>query len=496
MPPCSGLEHILISYVYVISIDQWYLLIDHFFEAMELRDYQHDIIAQTKAAMAAGEKRLLIVAPTGSGKTVLVAHMLKSAAAKGNRSWFIVHRRELVKQSIRTFHDVDVQHGVIANGFPPTYGSQIQLASIQTLKNRFGKSRSPKIIIIDEGHHAVAGSWKKLFDNYPNAFFVLVTATPERLDGKGLGGYANQIIEGPSVAELIKAGWLCNYRAFAPSTIDTSGIKKSMGDFQRGALALAADKPTITGDAIKEYQKLCPGKRAIAFCTSVAHSKHVCEAFNSAGIPAEHVDGETDHGQRDQAIKNFRDGKTRVLTNVELFGEGFDLPVVETAILLRPTQSLALHLQQIGRVLRPAPGKSEALILDHAGNLARHGLPDEPRCWDLGGKRERIKKERDGEIKVRTCRACFAVQLASRRYCQFCKAGLISEAEREVEIREGELAEIRADEQRAKWAARKDQGRAQTLEELVALGKKRGYKRPHFWAKHVFNARQRKKING
>lgn len=463
---------------------------------MELREYQFDIINQTKAAMMAGEKRLLIVAPTGSGKTVLVAHMLKAAAAKGNRSWFIVHRRELVKQSIRTFHDVGVQHGVIANGFPPTYGSPIQLASIQTLKNRMGRSRAPKIIIIDEGHHAVAGSWKKLFDNYPNAFFVLVTATPERLDGKGLGGYANQIIEGPNVAQLIKAGWLCDYRAFAPSTIDTTGIKKSMGDFQRGALALAADKPSITGDAIKEYTQLCMGKRAIAFCTSVAHSKHVVEAFNNAGIPAEHVDGETDHGKRDAAIRRFAEGSTKILSNVELFGEGFDLPAVEAAILLRPTQSLALHLQQIGRILRPSPGKSQAIILDHAGNLARHGLPDEPRCWDLGGKKERIKKEKDPELRVRTCPKCFAVQMVSRRFCQYCDAGLISEQERQVEIQEGELAEINAEMMRAKWAAKKEQGAAQTVEQLAEIGRQRGYKRPYLWAKHVFNGRQRKKLHG
>jgi len=463
---------------------------------LELRQYQIEIVNKARALMISGERRILIVSPTGSGKTVLVAHMLKTSMSKGHTSWFTVHRRELIKQSIRTFHQVGVKHGIVSAGFEAHYRSKIQLCAIKSLKNRFHRLARPKFIVIDEGHHTVAGSWKKLYDEYPDSYFILVTATPERLDGKGLRGYANKMINGPTVRWLIDNGYLCDYKAYAPSTISVDGIQKRMGDFSKGALAIAANKPTITGNAINEYKKRCNGKRAVVFCASVEHSKSVVNAFNSNGIKAEHVDGESDSSYRDAAIRRFTDGITKVLSNVDLFGEGFDLPAMEGVILLRPTHSLALHLQQIGRVLRPSPGEEFAVILDHAGNLERHGLPDEERQWNLDGKKAREKAEQGNEIKVRTCPACFAVQLIFRTTCKYCGVSLVAKNSRQIEEVDGELEEINLEKLRQRRQVMRQQGRSTSLEQLYELGKSRGYKRPRAWAKHVFNARQAKKIRG
>lgn len=451
---------------------------------MELRDYQTHILDQVKAHMRAGERRLLIVSPTGSGKTVLVAHMLKSAARKGNKSWFAVHRRELIMQSIRTFHQVGVKHGVISTNFPENRNNPIQLVSVQTIARRIGKYDSPNIIILDEGHHAAAGTWRKLFDNYPRAFFVLLTATPERLDGKGLKEYANVMINGPSVSQLISDGYLSDYKAYAPpSQIDTAGLKKSMGDFQKSALGKRAI--VTTGDAVKEYKSRACGKKAIAFCANIEHSKHVVNAFNSAGISAAHVDGTTDAKERDRKIKLFKEGKINVLSNVELFGEGFDVPSIEAVILLRPTQSLSLHLQQVGRALRPADGKSHAIIIDHAGNLERHGLPDQPRLWSLLGKKERLKNEKETITRVRTCPTCFATQLASSFICRFCGSDVKTQKEIEIIEKEQELQELELTKMREKWEVRRERSQINSYEDAVEFGKRRGYKPT--WAKFYWS---------
>lgn len=263
-----------------------------------------------------------------------------------------------------------------------------------------------------------------------------------------------------------------------------------MGDFKRDELNAAVDKPTITGDAIKHYMKLASGKRAVVFCVSIEHSKHVVSQFQAAGIPSAHVDGETPTEERDDAIQRFSRGDIKVLSNVELFGEGFDLPSLEVAILLRPTQSLGLYLQQVGRSLRPYPGKEFALILDHAGNCSRHGLPDEERSWSLEGH-EGARKTSETSESVKICPKCFAAQFPGRTYCAFC--GTTFEVKyRQVESVEGNLTEVDLDQLRR--IKRSEQGRCSTLEDLVELGKKRGYKFPYRWAKFLFQARQRRRV--
>lgn len=460
---------------------------------MNLRPYQERIVDETRAHFRAGTKRVLIQSPTGSGKTCLTAHMLATAAGKGLASWFVVHRRELVLQSVRTFAEAGVPHGIVAAGFMEDRRQLVQIGSIQTLARRHQRLRRPAFIIWDEAHHIAAKSWSDIAAAFPEAFHVGLTATPERLDGTGLDQWFDAMVTGPSVTDLIEQKFLSPYRLYAPSNVNLAGVHTRMGDFVTGEVETLMDRPTITGDAIKEYQRRAAGKRAVVFCVSVAHSKHVAAQFNAAGIRAAHVDGETDTLERDAAVALFQKGQIQVLTNVELFGEGFDLPALEVSILLRPTQSLGLYLQQVGRALRPSPGKDCALILDHVGNCERHGLPDEPREWSLAGRDARKKNSENGP-SVRICPKCFAAQFPGPA-CRFC--GHVYEVKgRQVDVVDGELSEIDVERIRRERfrAQRREQAKCESLKELEELGKARGYKRPQMWAKYVFNHRQRKRI--
>ena len=436
--------------------------------------------------MQQGVRRILLQAPTGSGKTILTAFMLATAAKKGMGSCFIVHRRELIHQTMTAFESVGLPYGVISSGFEPN-NSPTQIASVQTLVRRYHKYSKPSLIIWDEAHHCRATSYEKIMNSQVNAYHVGITATPERLDGKGLRKSFDQLIVGPSVAELIELGYLSSYRMFAPSQPDLSSVKTKMGDYERAAISNIMNKPTVTGDAINEYRKNCPGKRAVVFCTGIAHSKQVAADFQAAGFSSQHVDGETPTKLRDTAVNLFHEGRIQVLCNVDLFGEGFDLPSLECSILLRPTQSLGLYLQQVGRALRPSPGKKEAILLDHAGNCLRHGLPDEIREWSLDGKKGR-KKQGDTGPAIKRCPRCYSVQRPGP-VCIYC--GFVFEVQaRDIAYVEGDLQEV--DPAMIKRQRKSEQGQAKTLYDLIQLGISRGYKQPQLWASHIIKARQRK----
>lgn len=261
-----------------------------------------------------------------------------------------------------------------------------------------------------------------------------------------------------------------------------------MGDYARDELNTAMDKPKITGSAVEHYKKYANGKRAIVFAVSVEHSKHIVEEFQHAGFSAAHVDGETSTDERSLAIERFTRGDIQILSNVELFGEGFDVPVMEAAILLRPTSSLGLYLQQIGRSLRPYQGKEFAVILDHVGNCQRFGLPDQDREWSLEG---RDKTKGDYEAPVRICPECFGA-FRPLPICPFC-GHVIPLKPRTVETVAGELQEIAQLALRLKW--KKEQGMQKGFKELYDLAKARGYKKPGAYAAIIMKARAAKKLN-
>lgn len=456
-----------------------------------LRPYQQDLISQARGLMQKGCRSLIITSPTGSGKTVLTAHMLATAASKGLTSWFVVHRKELIDQSVATFRAVGVPHGITAAGYPDGRRHQIQIASVQTLANRMSKLTPPGLIIYDESHHTAAKTWSAIHASFPRAFHVGLTGTPERLDGKGLRPFFSEMIHGPSVRWLIENKFLSPYRLYAPSSADISGVHTRAGDYAKDELATAMGKSSVTGDAIDHYKRLGNGKRALAFLYSIEASQAFVLKAKAAGISAAHVDGETPRWERDLRMKQFRDGSLTLLANVDLFGEGVDVPALEVMIELRPTASLVIWLQHCGRALRMSPGKEHAIILDHAGNSQRHGLPDAIRSWSLDGKAARLKQ--DGDIpKAKRCPGCYGMIESFHAKCPFCGHEFTGSGGREVEERDGELVEVRQEVDTDKLKARQEQGAARTEAELIALGEARGYKRPRLWARHILMSRRRR----
>lgn len=458
---------------------------------IKLRPYQTQAIDQMRDLMRKGCKSILYRGATGSGKTALTAHMLHTASSKGMRCLFVVHRRELIKQSIEAFNKEGLAHGVIGAGYREDNFKLVQIAGIATLMRRLARYRSPSLIVWDECHHLAAKGWRDTYGSFSRAYHVGLTATPERMDGQGLGEYFQAMIHGPSIQDLTAQGYLSPYRLYAPMTISTEGVHMRMGDFARNELQGKVDRPSITGDVVAHYKKYAHGKRTLIFCVSIAHSKHVAEQFCAAGYQAMHVDGETDPQIRDDAMRRFKDGNVQILTSVEIFGEGVDVPALECVVLLRPTQSLGLYLQQIGRALRVFDGKKEATILDHVGNTMRHGLPDEDRQWSLSGHERVSRGSATESVTVRICPSCFAAQPAGATACKFCQY-VFETKPRKVDEKEGELSEV--DKEAIRRDRLRNQGQSESLEELTQLGISRGYKFPRRWAYYVFKSRQAKRL--
>jgi superfamily II DNA or RNA helicase len=452
-----------------------------------LRPYQQAAIDEARAAYARGARSVLFQLPTGGGKTITASTVVHGAAEKRNSVWWLTHRRELASQASQTFYGLGIPHGTIQSGHVSNPHALVQVASIQTIARRISDLPPPKLIVFDEAHHIGAKSWDQLFHAFPDARILGLTATPWRLDGQGLGRWFEHMVEGPTTRELIAEGSLCEFRLFAPSNPDLSGVRTSAGDYQRGALAKAMDKPTIVGDAIGHYRALCPGKRAVVFAAGVENSRNIVAQFRAAGIAAEHVDGGMANEERDAAVDRFRRGETLILSNADLFGEGFDVPAIEAAILLRPTKSLSLYLQQVGRALRPMDGKAEAIILDHAGNSLTHGLPDDAREWSLDD-REKKRRTAPTEVPVRQCSECFFVYRPAAK-CPQCGHAPVA-APREIEQVDGTLAEVKRAEEMMKRARRLEERDCETLEDWQNLARQRGYKPG--WAHHRWVARQRR----
>ncbi|MCJ2020607.1 DEAD/DEAH box helicase [Methylobacterium sp. E-065] len=373
---------------------------------MQLRPYQIDLVRRVGAALSE-HRSVLLQLPTGGGKTHIAAHVAGVSAAVGERVWMIAHRREIVGQTSRSMTSLGVPHGVVGAGRPFEPDRPVQVCAIGSLTRRADALPSPDLMIWDEAHHVAAKSWAALRARFPDVRHLGLTATPERLDGKGLGDFFAELICGPTTAELMAAGHLSPYRLFAPTIPDLRGVDVRAGDWAREQLAERMSGATLVGDAVEHYRRHADDARAIAFCVTVEASKALAARFNAAGIPAAHVGGDTPAEERDASIAALEAGRLRVLTNVEVFTEGFDLPVIDAVIFLRPTRSLALHRQMVGRGLRAAPGKGATIILDHAGLFYEHGLPDDAVEWSLdqpARRRMAFNVER-----LRRCPECSAV---------------------------------------------------------------------------------------
>jgi superfamily II DNA or RNA helicase len=408
---------------------------------MRLRDYQERDVARLRAAMRE-TRRVLYVAPTGSGKTVLFAHIAHGAAAKGKRVLVLVHRIELVRQTVAKLDAFGVAAGLITARCTERLDAGVIVAAVQTIDRRHHLDLGRiDLVVVDEAHHAVAATWEHVLARFADAHLLGVTATPERLDGKGLGDAFDELVEGPSVAQLAEHGYLARARAFGrlAAVEDLRAIRTRRGDYDRKALAELMLRLPVTEAAVADYQAMGEDRPAFAFCVGRHHAEVVAQAFADAGVPAAALDGTARERDREAVLEAFKAGDVRVLVSCDLLTEGFDAPDAGVAILLRPTQSMALHRQIIGRVLRPKADGRSALLLDYSGNLLKHGLPDMPVRWSLDGREE---ARGCGEDHVKACPNCEA--LVPMGVCECPECGHVFFApQREIQgIAPGAITEI------------------------------------------------------
>ena len=450
--------------------------------SIKLRDYQQAAVNDVRDSFRRDKRRTLLVAPCGAGKTVVFSSICAGVAANGKRVLIVAHRKELLRQISSALKMAGVRHAVLAGGYMGIPTANVVVASVFTLANRLDRFPPPDLIIGDEAHHFTPKStWGRVVEKFPNARVLGVTATPERMDGKGLGLLFDDMVMGPTVAELTEQGFLSPAEVYAPSKPNLTGLHSRGGDYVTSELETAMDKPSITGSAVTHYRKYADGKRAIAFCVSVKHAVDVAEDFRKAGYSAHHVDGGMKDQERDRVLADFGAGKIQVLTTCDLISEGFDVPAVEVAILLRPTKSLGLYIQQVGRAVRIAPGKTKAIILDHAGNTAIHGFIDDPRDWELTDGKARKSKPGESVPAVRTCPECYAMHKPSP-ICPKCDY-VYRVMGRKIEQRDGELVQMTRTDDVKNEAQSKQM--SQRFQFLVGIGRKRAYSSPEKWAFNV-----------
>lgn len=371
-----------------------------------------------RSAMS-NHRRLILCVPTGGGKTTIVASMIHSAMAKRKSILFLAHRKELLTQATERLQSFGLAPGLIQGGNTKP-SLNLNVASVQTLRNRLHIICPPDVIFIDECHLAMAKSYRTILDHYSNSFVIGMTATPTRLDGKPLGDIFTKIVNPISIIQLTENNYLVPVRKFASKDhIDTSDITSIGGDFNSAQLYSKFNKSKLYDGVVSNYIQFANNRPFIVFCVNVEHSKKTSLAFQNANISCEHLDGETPQNIRDNTIARFRAGLIHGICNVGLFTEGFDIPHISCVILNRATQSLALYLQMIGRGLRPAPNKTDLIVIDHGDNIIRHGWYDYDREWTLLAKKKK-KSQKENGFGVRICEACQAMIKASIKVCPEC----------------------------------------------------------------------------
>jgi DNA repair protein RadD len=406
-----------------------------------LRDYQEKAVSDLRSAIAELKAAglppwVLLVSETGSGKGTIASHMIESAVARQKRVGFLVNRCELVKDLSKRLDRLGVDHGVIMGNHPRRRPwLRVQVASIDTL-HRFTKPIPFDLIFADEAHFSISPTWLKVLNQYPGTPVIGMTATPIRADGRGLGEFFKQMIrprdsDGQVVGmrEFIEMGYLVPTRVFAPSMPDLSSVKVTAGEYNQKQLAQVVDRSTLTGDIVDHWMRLAHDRPTVCFAVNIEHSRHIVERFRAAGVRAEHVDGKTSDEERDRCWAGLEDGSVQLVSSVGVISYGWDCPVVSCAIMARPSKSLALYLQMIGRVLRPHPGKHEAIILDHAG-------------LTLEGVKKRRRGPRDNEKeRVYTCEQCWFTFDPQLLACPNCQTQ-IPKRDITPEVVPGELQEV------------------------------------------------------
>jgi DNA repair protein RadD len=446
-----------------------------------LRPYQTDVVARFWATVGRGRRRVILVAPTGSGKTLIAGDIVHRVVADEGRVLVLSHRREIISQTSRKLTDIGIDHGIVLAGEPTDDTARVQVASIQTLYERAvrrGKIPLPPadLIVVDECHHATAMSWRKIISLYPNAILLGLSATPARGDGRGLGGIFTAMVECPQVQELIDQGFLVGTRVYAPTLPDLKGIRVQAGDWVENQLADVMDRPKLVGDIVSHWHRLAEGRKTVVFATGVQHSIHIRDEFRRSGVRCEHIDGATPKGERDTVLEMLANGAIDVITNCMVLTEGWDMPEVGACVLARPTRKMGLYRQMIGRVLRPAPCKPDAIIIDHSGAVHRHGFVEDPVEWTLDPERRaenpthNNRSEREFHSRLVDCTQCGALRSSGER-CRHC-GFLPSRPPQHLSVIDGDLGRVERD--RRVMAESLD--RESWLAQLAFIQRERGYK--------------------
>lgn len=414
---------------------------------------------------------------------MIFSEIARRTTLKKNRVLFLVHRREILDQTITTFKKQKVDLNLTTLGM------------VQTLTRHIENIPEPRLIIVDEGHRALAKSYQRILNKFPKAIVLLFTATPHRTGRMQLDQIADDIIVGQSIHELTDKGFLAPFRYFQPpNDFDSKLLKRgSTGDFTNESMQEAMST-RIFGHIVKQYKRIASGMQAVVYTYSIDSAHKIAAEFNEAGITARSVNGKTPQDMRDHIVRMFRDQRIKILVNVNLFTEGVDLPNVDCVIMARPTASLSLYLQFSMRCLNPRPGKT-AIIIDHANNFKTFGYPDDDRDWKQAiksGKQKSKSLLTDPGLAIVTCDYCFAVVKASEvkdGKCPICgKPIKVHEAKPVSDV---DLVEATKERQRLikeivknnllKEVANKTVSELKSLSELQAYARLHGYKPGWSW---------------
>jgi DNA repair protein RadD len=457
---------------------------------MQLREYQNNFIYNIQDSLE-NYRSVLGVLPTGSGKTVIISKLTELASIENKRVCIIAHRIELIEQISSALQKFNIKNSLVLPN-QEINNQLVYVCSVDTLIRRLKKIQEPDLIIVDEAHHLASfkNKWGRCVEGFTNAKIIGLTATPVRTNGQGLGidsgGIFEDLVVGTSVEWLMQNNYLTDAKYFVlPQVADLTSVRTFCGDYNQSDLEERLNQSKVTGDAVAHYKRICPNSPAIVFCVSINHAQAVATEFELAGFKAKTIYGGLDKATRKQLITDLGNGNINVLTSVDVISEGTDVPIVQTAILLRPTQSLCLHLQQIGRVLRPYLNKKFAYILDHVGNTLRHGFADTTRDWSLSGEKK-SRKEQEKTVAMKQCPECYCCHKPSF-CCPSCEFKYKIKI-KNLKIEQGELKELTKEEQRLiKEKQKQEIKKANSLEKLLVIEKKRGFK--NGWALHVWQGK-------
>lgn len=425
--------------------------------SIKLREYQTELINNIRDSVREGHRAIVSVLGCGGGKSVIQAEISRMATDKGNRVLFLVHRKELCQQITNTFTRQGVNMALCS------------VSMVQTVSRHIDRILTPQLIITDEAHHSTANTYTKIYQAFPNALLLGFTATPCRLNSGGLGEVFDDLITSVSTQWLIENKYLSPYKYYSVKLADTSGLHVRAGEYKADEVAELMQHKEIYGGTVEQWERLAKGKKTIVYCASVEASRLTAEEFCKAGYTAASLDGTTDKEERQNVMERFRNGDIMILCNCELFGEGLDVPDCECTVLLRPTQSLTLYIQQSMRSMRYMPDKT-AIIIDHVGSCYFHGLPDDEREWTL-----EPKKKQENTVKIRECPNCYVVYPPTMQKCPYCGYMAVKEIQRkDKKVVDIDLVEMkRQDDIRSTRLA---DAQLETWAEVVEFQKLHGYK--------------------